>query len=69
MRECYVEYTPSNSDICLMKKLRHFKLRLRDWNRDIFGNIFQEIDQAVTDLGDIQHIIATEGDSNGRFDT
>lgn len=49
-------------------KLRRLKIRLRDWNKDVFRNIFDEIQQATNELDDIQKEIAQYGNSDTRFD-
>lgn len=35
----------------------------------VFRNVVEEIDIATADLGEIQNIITTNGDSDARFET
>jgi len=41
------------SMFCLQKKLQALKVKIREWNRDHFGNIFQDKEQVKRDLEEL----------------
>lgn len=44
VRDCWAAPIPiGNSAFSLITKLRNLKARLRDWNRDVFRSVFNEI--------------------------
>lgn len=47
-----------------MAKLKRLKGRLKIWNRDVFRNIYVEIDREIAELERIQRLVATDGDSD-----
>lgn len=68
VRDCWSVPVHGSPILILMKKLKRLKIYLRQWNRDVFSKVFEELDAATTSLDEIQHTIAIRGDSNALFD-
>eukprot|EP00253_Pinus_taeda_P004744 PITA_04744 len=45
----------------LQKRLRHIKIRLKDWNKDEFGNIFEAKKTIEKKIQDLNQTLITEG--------
>lgn len=66
-RDCSVTPVPfGNPVLSLITRLKCLKTRLREWNRDVFHNIFNEIQLASMDLDAIQREI--DGDTDELFE-
>jgi hypothetical protein len=52
----------------LNQKLKLLKLELKSWNKDCFGNVHDQVSQAVDKLDKVQEEINTRGGSDELFD-
>lgn len=68
VRACWSEPTSGSLALVVIKKLKRLKARLRIWNRDVFRNVHEKLDIALTSLHDIQRDIDLHGDINACFD-
>ena len=42
---------------CLVKKMKLFKVKAKDWNRKKFGNIFRHISEVDSQLQYVQNLL------------
>lgn len=45
-------------DICLETSMKRFSIKVKDWNRDVFGNVFQRKKRVMARLNGIQKSLA-----------
>ena len=50
----------------LYKKLKYIKYKLREWNKEIFGNINQEMKNIEDKLRRLREVFITEGYTKDR---
>jgi hypothetical protein len=46
------------------QKLKKFKQRIKDWNKNVFGNIFQAQKSLEQRMEEIQRQLITQGNTN-----
>lgn len=68
VREVWGQHAPGDPVRCLLLKIRRLKVRLWNWNRVVFWNVFDEIQHATTELDEIQWAIADNGDNEEHFE-
>lgn len=51
----------------VIHKLKRLRIKLKIWNRVTFGNVHTKIQRSLDKLGNIQHNVAVEGDSDDLF--